>query len=131
MQWLPYVLGAIIVLFAAMQLRVVIVSRRARGKPAPALDAWLAPEQTGFDRYLVYFFSPRCGPCRAMGPHVDALADHHANVLKVDISDENDLALARAFGVLATPTTVLVRGGIIERVLVGGVSQRRLESLLD
>jgi len=128
MQWLPYILGGVIVLFAALQLRVIFASWRARGRAAPDFQTRLSPEQQAFDRFLLYFYSPSCGPCRTMGPHIDALAERHANVVKFDISE--DLDLARAFAVKATPTTVLVREGVIERMLVGPLSEKRLESLL-
>lgn len=128
MQWLPYVLGSIVLVVAGLQLRVFIASRRLQGHAAPKLDTLLAPSQRGYDRYLVYFFSPRCGPCRRMGPRVDALAARHSNVLKVDVS--TDPHLAREFGIMATPTIVLVRGDTIERVLLGETSERRVEALL-
>jgi len=128
MQWLPYILGGVIVLFAALQLRVVVAGWRARGRKAPDFQAHLPPAQRGLDRFVLYFYSPNCGPCRTMGPRIDALAGQHANVLKFDISA--DFELARAFGVMATPTTVLVSGGVIEHMLVGPLSQRRLEALV-
>lgn len=129
MQWLPYILGAVVVLFIFLQLRVVVASRRLQGRPAPDFASTLRPEQMGFDRYLIYFYSPHCGPCRRMGPRVDELAGRHPNVLKVDISAE--LTLARAFGVMATPTAVLVRDGAISRVLLGETSAHKLEALLE
>lgn len=129
MQWLPYVLGVVVVFFVALQLRVVIASRLLRGRPAPDFQSLLRPGQAGHDRYLLYFYSAHCGPCRRMGPHVDALAARHTNVVKVDISAE--LAVARAFGIMATPTTVLVRDGTIARVVLGERTERRLEALLS
>lgn len=128
MQWLPYILGGVIVLFAIMQLRVIVAGWRARGRKAPDFQARLSPQQRGLDHFLLYFYSPNCGPCRTMGPRIDALAEQHANVLKFDITQ--DFELARAFGVMATPTTVLVSDGVIAHMLVGPLSQRRLEALL-
>lgn len=77
---------------------------------------------------LYYFFSPNCGPCRTMSPIVDRLAQRHAGVIKVDIS--TDLETARRFGVMGTPTTLLVKEDRIAEVLVGPQSEHRLEDLL-
>jgi thioredoxin-like negative regulator of GroEL len=59
---------------------------------------------------------------------IDRLAARHPNVFKVDASA--DLEQARAFGVAATPTLMLVEDGRIVRVIVGSTSEKNLESLL-
>ncbi len=130
MQWLPYVLGAITLFFLAMQLRVLFAGRRMQGKPAPDFSSLLSPGQTGQVRYLLYFYSEHCGPCRSMRPNVEALAGRFPDqVLKVDVQQAPELA--RAFGVMATPTSLLVENGQIGKVLLGAQGVRRLETLLQ
>jgi thioredoxin 1 len=77
---------------------------------------------------LIYFYSANCGPCRAMTPIIDRLAENHDKVMKVDIAQDPNAA--REYGIRATPTTILVKGHVIKEVMLGAKSQRTLEQLL-
>jgi thioredoxin 1 len=57
---------------------------------------------------LVDFWAPWCGPCRTMGPVIDALSGEY-KVCKVNI-DSNE-ALARHCRVSAVPTLLVFKGG--------------------
>ena len=64
---------------------------------------------------LVDFWAEWCGPCRALGPSVDAVAQEKAGalkVVKVNI-DENPNAPSK-YGVRSIPTLLLFKNG--ERV---------------
>ena len=82
------------------------------GRPAAPLGPLGDPEGR-----VVWFFAPHCRPCHAMRPDIDALGD---GVIAVDVTQHPDLA--RAYGVMATPTTVWVREGRIQSVKVGVVA---------
>ena len=129
MQWLPYVLAAVVIAFAALQLRILSASKRAQGRAAPDLGDVLTPEQRRATKLLLYFFSKNCGPCRVMGPYVDQLAQRYDNVVKIDVMQAPDLV--RRFGVMATPTTVLVDNGIVAKVVLGAKTLAQLEALLQ
>lgn len=61
---------------------------------------------------LVDFWAKWCGPCRALGPHLDRLADQQSDqlkVVKVDVDAEP--ALAKAYGIQAMPTLLVFRNG--------------------
>jgi thioredoxin 1 len=69
---------------------------------------------------LVDFYADWCGPCRAMEPVVDELADElqgYANVVKVNVDDSPDLA--GQYGVQSIPTFIVVRDGQARERLVG------------
>lgn len=81
---------------------------------------------------LVDFWASWCGPCRMVGPIVEALAedfDGRAGVGKVNVDEEDDLA--RQYAVMSIPTLIVFKNGeAVERV-VGARSQGELSELLE
>ena len=76
---------------------------------------------------LVDFWAPWCGPCRAMGPVVDELADevaNHARVVKVNV-DDSKLA-AQQYGVQSIPSFFVFRDGQVQSQFSGIVSKEML-----
>lgn len=103
-------------------------ARRQRGKPAPDGYRDLMPRGWNGTRALLYFHSAHCGPCRALSPLVDRKREGFPELIKVDVTAEPELA--REFGVMGTPTFVQVRKDHIARVVLGAVSEKRLDELL-
>jgi thioredoxin 1 len=57
---------------------------------------------------FVDFYAEWCGPCKLAGPIVDKLAVEYGDkaiIAKVDVDDNNELA--RQFGVMSIPTTII------------------------
>lgn len=79
---------------------------------------------------LVDFWSPGCGPCRAMEPVLEAAAARHPEVrfAKLNAADYPDIAWA--FKVVSVPTLVLFREGVPVDEIVGAVPAQRIEELL-
>ncbi|MDF1808719.1 MAG: thioredoxin [Phycisphaerales bacterium] len=69
---------------------------------------------------LVDFWAPWCGPCRALGPTIEKLADNlgdRAQVGKLNIDDHPDLAAK--FGINSIPTVLVFKDGKVTDKFVG------------
>ena len=68
---------------------------------------------------LVDFWAPWCGPCRAVAPTVEALANEFGarlKVVKLNTDEEQEVAIK--YGVGSIPTLMVFKNGeMVERVL--------------
>jgi thioredoxin 1 len=80
---------------------------------------------------LVDFWAEWCGPCRALGPLVDQVAEENQGKIKVFKMnvDENPETPAR-YGVRGIPTLILVKGGQVVDQLVGSVPKNTLDAFV-
>jgi len=81
---------------------------------------------------LVDFWAEWCGPCRAMGPAIDALAgdyDGKVTIGKLNV-DENPATTMR-YMVRGIPTVMLFKGGDMVDQVVGLVDKGTLKQLVD
>ena len=80
---------------------------------------------------IVDFWAEWCGPCHAVAPVLERIAEERKDELKlvkVDI-DENP-QLAHAYGVMSIPTMVLFKGGEPAAAAVGAQPKGALERSL-
>ena len=84
------------------------------------------------DPVLIDSFATWCGPCRALAPTVDEIAEERAGklrVLKCDIDQQP--ALANRFGIMSVPTLVLIKEGRTVETMVGAQPKSRLLAAID
>jgi thiol-disulfide isomerase/thioredoxin len=98
----------------------VVIRRRAsamRGSAAPTLPGALGKQVSGAGSSLLYFFSPTCAACRTITPRLKELRSTNAAIHLVDVSQ--DMEVAAALKVMATPTVVEIVDGKIASFVVG------------
>lgn len=81
---------------------------------------------------LVDFWAAWCGPCRAIAPVIEEIADEKAdsiNVFKMNV-DENPQTPAK-FGVRSIPTIILIKDGQMVDQVVGAVPKSAIEQLIE
>ena len=64
---------------------------------------------------LLDFWSPNCGHCKSLEPHINAFEEANKGVLEVvgiNTKDPMNAQLKQAFNIRGVPTMVLVRDGV-------------------
>jgi thioredoxin 1 len=80
---------------------------------------------------MVDFWAEWCGPCKMVGPTVEALAKEYEGKIKIakmDV-DENRETPAK-FGIRSIPTLILFKGGKVANTIVGALPKGDIEKEL-
>ena len=79
---------------------------------------------------VVDCWAPWCGPCRMIGPVIEALSEEYPNVTFGKLNTDENLEISRKFNIMAIPTLLFFKDGEhVERV-TGVVPKRHIESLI-
>ena len=91
--------------------------RQAMGTGCAVIDLW----------------SPTCGPCMAMGPHFEAVAEAYADepVAFYKLNTQQHPELSQRFNVRSVPTMLFVQDGEVRDVIVGAMDGPRLSAKVD
>jgi thioredoxin 1 len=80
---------------------------------------------------LIDFWAAWCGPCKALAPVVDAVAEAYNGKLKVVKMDvDKNAATPSRYGVRGIPTLLFIKDGTVRDTLVGYVSKEAIEDKL-
>ena len=91
-------------------------------------DSFEAEAMSGDKPVFVDFWAPWCGPCRAIGPIVEQLADAYGDQMKfAKCNVDNSPATPTKYGIRSIPTLMIFKNGEVVEQITGVVSKVRLE----
>ncbi|MEE9298650.1 MAG: thioredoxin [Acidimicrobiia bacterium] len=81
---------------------------------------------------VVDFWAEWCGPCKTLGPALEAVADAYGgqfDLVKVDV-DQNQ-ALSQQFGIQSIPTVIAFRDGTPVSQFTGAIPEPQIRQFID
>lgn len=81
---------------------------------------------------LVDFWAAWCGPCRAIAPIIDELANEYngkAKIAKVDV--DNNPKVAMQYGIRSIPALLIFKDGSVVDTIVGAVPKHYITDRLN
>jgi thioredoxin 1 len=81
------------------------------------------------DTIMVDFWAEWCGPCRAVGPILEQIADEHSEKIKiVKLNVDDNPQMAMKYQITSIPAMKVFRGGQVVKTVIGAKPKPALEA---
>ena len=97
----------------------------------PVVDQNSFKDQLSKEKLVVVKFgAPWCGPCKALAPLLDQVAQQYPNVSFVEVNVDESPMLAAQFSVRSLPTLMAWKDGVVQWTKIGVPSGADLKNTL-
>ncbi len=123
-----YILLGIIFILILLRLLVKIRVWTKKGRAASPVGGQLGKYIQKGEKVIAYFYSPTCNACKTQEKYFPRIQEKFQNIIRINAAKDRNTAVA--FGVMGTPTTIIIENGKIKDYFVGIAQPNKiLESL--
>jgi len=79
---------------------------------------------------IIDFYAEWCGPCRALGPVLDSIAQENSEIKVVKVNVDDNSELTAEFGVRSIPAVYIYKGGEKTGQFVGMKGKEEIKAML-
>ncbi|RMD88790.1 MAG: thioredoxin [Calditrichaeota bacterium] len=102
-------------------------------KPVTITDENFETEVLNSDKpVLIDFWAEWCGPCKAIAPAIEELAEEFEGKVKVGKLDvDNNQKIPIQYGIRSIPTLLFFKNGTVVDTIIGAVPKQQIKSKLE